>query len=347
MKPDRRPYIIFLAPALMLAAFLAAPSARAEDQKTTTPAPAAAPAPAPAPSAMPANPVAQTAKPSGNTKAELVGASVCLSCHSDKDSFHKNIHAKAMPHEKGVEFEQSCETCHGPGSLHVGAGGDKNNPDFYTIHNPKKMKANEVSETCLQCHTGGNRMHWLGSAHEAKNVSCVNCHSIHDEEANGGKAPLLAKKVQADVCYQCHAEKKSQIEKSAHMPIVEGKMSCTACHNPHGSTTDKLLVKNSVTETCYQCHQDKRGPFLWEHPPVREDCLNCHEPHGTPNDYMLTIKPPYLCARCHQASSHMGGGQADANLINIQSPYAIGDSCMNCHTNIHGSNSPDGKRFFR
>ncbi len=293
-------------------------------------------------------PVAESTKASGNTKAELVGATTCLGCHTDKDSFRKNIHAKAMPREKGVEFEQSCETCHGPGSLHVAAGGDKSNPDFYTIHNPKRMKASEASKTCLQCHEGGARMNWEGSKHDSKNVSCVNCHSVHNEEANGGQAPLLTKKSQAEVCYQCHAEKKAQIQKSAHMPLVEGKMGCTACHNPHGSNTEKLLVKDSVTETCYQCHQDKRGPYLWEHPPVREDCRNCHEAHGSTNDYMLIIKPPFLCSRCHLSGSHMGGEQNDANMINIQSVYGgEGHSCVNCHSRIHGSNHPSGKRFFR
>src|SRR5207248_650976 len=108
--------------------------------------------------------------------------------------------------------------------------------------NPKKMKPAEVSGLCTTCHSGGQRMHWLGSVHEAKNVSCVSCHSVHDEKANGGQAPLLSKPSEAQVCYQCHAEKKAQIRKSGHMPLVEGKMGCSACHNPHGSVTDKQPI---------------------------------------------------------------------------------------------------------
>ena len=280
-------------------------------------------------------------------KAENVGAQSCLACHQDKDAFHKNIHAKAWPKAKGVEFEQSCETCHGPGSLHAAAAGDKNNPDFFTIRNPRKVKAAEASQLCLQCHSGGKRMHWQSSVHEAKNVTCVNCHSMHNEQVNGGKTPLLAKARQADVCYQCHAEKKAQIRKSGHMPIVEGKMGCTSCHNPHGSVADKLLAKNSVTETCYQCHQDKRGPFLWDHPPVRENCLNCHDPHGSHNDSLLVVRPPMLCQRCHNPGGSMGSQDVEAHSIAASSSRIIGRSCANCHNRIHGSNHPSGQRFLR
>ncbi len=75
--------------------------------------------------------------------------------------------------------------------------------------------------------------------------------------------------------------------RSSHMPMREGKIVCTDCHNPHGSYSEKLLRANSVNENCYTCHAEKRGPFLWEHAPVRENCLNCHDPHGSINEYLL------------------------------------------------------------
>ena len=33
-----------------------------------------------------------------------------------------------------------------------------------------------------------------------------------------------------------------------------------------------MLKEASVNDNCYKCHAEKRGPFLWEHPPVRENC---------------------------------------------------------------------------
>ncbi len=290
---------------------------------------------------------AEDAKKDQSLGPDYVGATACLQCHTDKEGFHKNIHAKAMPKAKGISFEQTCETCHGPGAKHASAGGDKNNADFFAIKKRKKMKPSELSETCLECHSGAKRMHWLGSTHEAKNVQCTNCHSMHNEAANGGKEPLLTKKTQAEVCFQCHAEKKAQIRKSAHMPLVEGKMGCTGCHNPHGSTTEKLLAKNSVPETCYQCHQDKRGPFLYEHPPVRENCLSCHDPHGSHNDYMLVTKPPLLCQRCHTTGT--GHPASDYGLdqeFGTNNVKMFGQACLNCHNRIHGSNHPGSGKFY-
>ena len=64
-------------------------------------------------------------------------------------------------------------------------------------------------------------------------------------------------------------------------------MVCSDCHNPHGSVTEALLKKDSINDVCYTCHAEKRGPFLFEHAPVRENCDNCHNPHGSVNEFLL------------------------------------------------------------
>lgn len=274
--------------------------------------------------------------------AEAVGASTCLGCHSSHESFKKNIHAKALVNAKGIEFEKSCETCHGNGSLHAAAGGNKEDAGFATIKNPGNLKGAAASATCLQCHEGGKRMHWQGSTHDMKNVSCVDCHGMHADKINGGKAPLLKKASAADSCYQCHAEKKAQIRKSGHMPLVEGKMGCTGCHNPHGSPVDKLLAKNTIPETCYQCHQDKRGPFMWDHAPARENCATCHDPHGSHNEKMLVTRSPQLCQGCHVGGRHPA--TAYGNTVSDRASNRLAyKGCVNCHFAVHGSNNPSGK----
>ena len=101
---------------------------------------------------------------------------------------------------------------------------------------------------------------------------------------------LMAKASINDTCAQCHRDIRLQFNRRSHMPLPEGQMSCDDCHNPHGTLTDPLLKTNTVNETCYQCHAEKRGPFLFEHPPVRENCLNCHTPHGS-NQATLLVAP--------------------------------------------------------
>ena len=67
-----------------------------------------------------------------------------------------------------------------------------------------------------------------------------------------------------------------------------------------------MIKADWVNELCLQCHTEKRGPFLWEHAPVRENCLNCHNPHGSNHDKLLVAKQPYLCQRCHMNTRHPG-----------------------------------------
>src|SRR6516165_2326172 len=196
----------------------------------------------------------------------------------------------------------------------------------------------EVNQVCLNCHEKGQRTLWRGSVHEVRDLLCANCHTIM---RNVTPKFALAQLTEPDVCFQCHKKQRSDIWQSSHMPVREGKMTCSSCHNPHGSYSEALLKTATVNDTCYKCHAEKRGPFLWEHPPVRENCLNCHDPHGSINDSLLKVSRPRLCQQCHTAADHPG------NPGNPMAIYSIGGACSNCHVRIHGSNSPAGAEFVR
>jgi DmsE family decaheme c-type cytochrome len=163
---------------------------------------------------------------------------------------------------------------------------------------------------------------------------------------------LLAKQSVSKTCFTCHPEQRAQFRKRSHMPLLEGKITCSDCHAPHGSSTDPLLRADSVNQLCYQCHAEKRGPFLWEHAPVVESCLNCHHPHGSNHEGLLVSPAPFLCNQCHDQPGGFGhpndlltrdnlafGKRPDARITNR--------GCVNCHAQIHGSNHPSGARFHR
>jgi len=47
--------------------------------------------------------------------------------------------------------------------------------------------------------------------------------------------------------------------------VREGKMECSSCHNPHGSTNVRLLkTGNSINESCSTCHSQQVRPLLAE-----------------------------------------------------------------------------------
>jgi len=161
---------------------------------------------------------------------------------------------------------------------------------------------------------------------------------------------------QPDVCFTCHKEKRAQFSKISHMPLETGKVVCSDCHNPHGGPGPSLLTKNTVNETCFQCHADKRGPFLWEHQPATEDCTTCHAPHGSNVTPLLKSRPPFLCQECHDGP-HASPTPYGTNVAGIQgggvavggtpSQNVTGRACLNCHVQIHGSNSPAGAFLHR
>jgi DmsE family decaheme c-type cytochrome len=189
---------------------------------------------------------------------------------------------------------------------------------------------------CLNCHERGERTYWNGSVHESRAVACTQCHTIMKPVS---VKFALKMENEPPICFQCHQDKRAQILRSSHMPLREGKITCSDCHNPHGTATEALLRENSINDNCYKCHAEKRGPFLFEHAPVRENCLNCHDPHGSNNEYMLKVSRPRLCAECHG----FGHGLTSGPLA-VQT---MARSCQNCHNQVHGTNSPAGALLHR
>ncbi len=219
-----------------------------------------------------------------------------------------------------------------------------------------KTPVDDKNAVCLTCHKSGIRTFWTGSEHQYRDLSCSNCHVVH-----APRDSVLAKITQPDVCFTCHKPQRAQIHLASTHPILVGKVTCSDCHNPHGSTAPKMMVKDTVNQTCYTCHADKRGPFLWEHSPVVDDCTNCHTPHGSTKPALLKARIPWLCQECH-SGDHGAAVNSGANLPNgnattvnglqglaNQSPRAQTNAraCLNCHVLIHGSNHPAGAKFQR
>jgi DmsE family decaheme c-type cytochrome len=266
--------------------------------------------------------------------AGYAGTDTCLFCHADQEQLaaHGRVADSRTPMAR-----QGCEACHGPGQAHAESGGDT-----ALIQNPAAMTPLEASELCITCHNRDGQEFWEGSQHDRRSLTCTNCHSMHDPASL--EHQLVAESV-TDTCEGCHRDKIAKLDRSGHMPVREGKLDCTSCHNPHGSQNVRLLrVGNTVNENCTGCHAEKRGPFLWEHAPVRESCTTCHDPHGSSNDRALVAKLPFLCQRCHSHTRHPSTIY-DRTQFNSTRLYNRG--CVNCHSSIHGSNHPSGHTFTR
>ena len=276
---------------------------------------------------------AQTAASPVQTKWPVVSfnPSDCQTCHADQmTEFQRTHHAK---------LSNNCSQCHGDVATHARMmmNGEGKGP----VISIKSMDAQDTNNVCLSCHDRRRQANFKGGVHERKGLACTTCHSVHAFKSD--RAQLKSVGV-SDTCFSCHQNMRAQSMRASHHPVREGKMDCGSCHDPHDSTQPKMIRATSVNELCYTCHTEKRGPFLWEHAPVRENCINCHNAHGSNHEKLLVAKMPYLCQRCHLSTRHPGtlydlrNTVAGANLSN----RAVEHACRNCHQNVHGSNAPSG-----
>jgi DmsE family decaheme c-type cytochrome len=275
----------------------------------------------------------------GQPAPGYAGDDVCLQCHEDQGSVSRTKHGR-IKNPRTPMANSGCESCHGPGQAHV----DDDEKGHILKFGDTKVDAKTGNETCLSCHTRGPHALWDGSAHDSRNLACSACHSVHSPKSAESQ---LKADTQMGLCQTCHQQQAAKMRRASHMPVVEGKMECSTCHNPHGSTNVKLLrVGNWVNESCVSCHTEKRGPFLHEHAGTRDNCTTCHDPHGSPHERMLIAKLPMLCQRCHNHSRHPATIY-DQGQLNNRSNRMMSRGCVNCHANIHGSNHPAGNTLLR
>lgn len=296
--------------------------------------------------------------------ASKVGDGNCASCHKELMApFAKTVHGRLAGFEV-MGGEKGCESCHGPGSMHVKDG------DYSKIFSFAKLPPDQSSAICLKCHSFGSLMEWHGNEHAVNDVACIDCHRIH-------QGPLPIKKSlklpEPDLCYSCHQEYQAKASFPSHHPVKEGKMTCSSCHEAHGSTVRGLKTDERPNDLCFNCHARHQGPFVFEHGPVQEDCGICHDPHGTVANNLLKQNEPFLCLQCHESHFHATRTGASAGAANIAFDgtklngaqpaagafptaatavgftnshgtdawaQAFGTKCTVCHTKVHGSDLP-------
>jgi DmsE family decaheme c-type cytochrome len=282
----------------------------------------------------PAQPPPQAAK-----AAEFVGSTTCQGCHEDIfNAFQKNPHQVVETDKKRGFENNACESCHGPGSKHA------ESMNAADIRQPAKLRPAEADRICLTCHLNQpTHLGRINSSHAKNQVSCVSCHSIHK---NGPYGLVARRPVEVNrLCAGCHLSVWASFQKPYKHPLPEGAMSCVDCHNPHGSVLPfSIRTVNANEPACVKCHGDKRGPFVFEHPPMKlEGCPACHQPHGSANPRMLTrAQVRFVCLECH---ANLPTPTAPANGTIGTVPPALHDlrtarfqNCNLCHQKVHGSN---------
>ncbi len=288
----------------------------------------------------------------------LEGDKKCTMCHDENWTKPILTIYQTKHGVKGDKRTPGCQGCHGESLQHQGDPGGKSPEVVFGKKSKNLSTVATRNASCLACHENDTlaRSHWSGSKHETHGVACNDCHDGHAITQK-----VLNPVTQPQVCGSCHKTQLAQSHRFSRHPILEGKVTCSSCHNVHGSDGNTLLAKETVNQTCTTCHAEKRGPFLWEHQPVTDSCINCHTPHGSNLSPLLKVKVPTLCQTCH-TSDHAKNLYSGANLpggnvttangqipLGSLNPPAQGNArgCLGCHSTIHGSNHPAGAKFQR
>lgn len=281
--------------------------------------------------------LAASAAPPPTGSPAYAGSETCKACHEEIfNKFQKTPHFVVEGDSHRGWEHNSCESCHGPGAKHAESG------DAGDIRQPNKLRASETDRICLTCHL--NMMTPIGritGGHAKDEVACTTCHSIHG--ANGAKLVIHKYSEINAQCANCHTSQWAAFQRPYKHRLPEGAMSCVDCHNPHGLFRPEAIRTAFGNEPgCFRCHSDKRGPFTWEHAPVRmEGCAACHEPHGSANPRMLIrAQVQFVCLECHanlpiQTPHNAYLGVVPPAFHDLRSPRF--QNCTVCHVKIHGS----------
>ena len=242
------------------------------------------------------------------------------SCHST--NLQRNFDTMTGHYRTSFsEIDVSCESCHGPGSLHVELA--ENRRVFW------------------------NREHGLGLAKlkTASNVpqveSCAPCHSRRAEICNGQVAgqrydDFHALQLLSDMIY--HDDGQIRDEDYVHGSFIQSKMfhkgiRCTDCHDPHSTK-----VKFDDNRLCTSCHQHPAGKYDSPNHHHHEEgtegasCVACHMPETTymaidaRRDHSFRVPRPDLsvkfgtpnaCTGCHLEISKSADGLAESDRSKI------------------------------
>jgi DmsE family decaheme c-type cytochrome len=269
--------------------------------------------------------------------ATVVGIETCLACHDDVgEEMLATVHG-SLPTDSD-RARELCESCHGPGSLHVQSGDPG---DIFGATDIRGLGNEDRCKVCLACHETMYVQWSSRSPHRGREISCWDCHAdaVHGETSVVD--PLIAPakpgggKDGSAFCLQCHGDVEQQFEMPVKHASTDGMVDCSGCHGVHGES-GSIEGAASVDEVCLRCHTKMAGPWVWEHEAMYEGCTFCHEPHGTPNPELLVQNGNGLCLQCHIEETFPQIGMSG------HGGYLLGGAtCWQCHFDLHGSNTSE------
>ncbi len=289
--------------------------------------------------------------------------------HPIHKKFPKGADVALFKEKKAITKSVECMTCH---KVHR-----EENKHLVVV--PEK-------ELCILCHTDQK---WVNKTkHNIAGNSCKSCHTPHKakgknlwsrtipEEAYDYASIIEARGRDDILCLSCHYPQSTlngkdvpdvgtlthptgkEVKEKVHLPLPDGKLSCTTCHDPHHSFDKKpkgKFLRKEKLNLCYTCHKEeaevKEGPHgeidkkKWK----KGDCGACHNVHKAKGGYLSRVvygeispmEPPVdgFCLACHDPEG-MAKHKVKQSVFN-EHPVGVDNptdklpgkkiSCATCH----------------
>lgn len=287
----------------------------------------------------------------------------CEGCHVTGLGITRNADGEFV--SSSQELGISCESCHGPGGLHVSEGGGKSRH----IVNPEYLATDRGNEVCGQCHIRvKNKTGESGANFETEYPCIINGEEITpfipgkilanyiEETGSDGKptagywndndTTTLGENASQNNHSQKHHQQYQDLTKSYHYNYAGLK--CYTCHEPHGSGvsgTPQLLRESDNNKLCNNCHGDLAKTMKKD-----GELQNKHAKHL----YSSTDIGGSLCTGCHMPKTAKSAVDNDisSHVFDIVKPYTskamsdantaedktnspstvITNSCYGCHS---------------
>jgi hypothetical protein len=195
----------------------------------------------------------------------------------------------------------SCESCHGPGSLHAEKhkdGGEVVDTLDLTIVNPSHLTRAESEAACAQCHLRGDasvvlRGRSLRDFRPGLRLNDFRADYVLEQPDQSMKVVGHVEQMRLSRCYK---ETKT--------------LTCTTCHDPHAKppTTERL---QHFRQKCLACHADKGCGLELEtrlKKNKQDDCVACHMPQS-PTDI------PHFAFTHHRIAVHKPDASSDDQVL--------------------------------
>jgi len=290
------------------------------------------------------------AQPANNNAVDIQ----CASCHFNGYSVSKDgagvITATAVPDVNGEENPVShqhqemnigCESCHGPGSEHVAAGGAG-----AAIVSPQNTTPERESTICSQCHSRPQANDSLGIKKDGP-LNTANKTMVAGTSRAGflanyttrHDASLTAGDLWSDGLHsKSHHQQYTDFIQTSMYRNGSQLQTCASCHDNHAPGTDRHQLSGTSDDSlCATCHGDINSS---DHQidkagyDMGATCIECHNVKTSSSGAGDNVTGTYPHG---DISSHLFDVPTKSQVGSAKMPVPYTNTCGSCHWPVSGA----------